>query len=253
MTKNGDDFMDTIDKNSPVPIYYQLYKLLKSRIENGEFKVGDYLPSENTLANYYNVSRLTVRQALSKLVESGLVEKRRGKGSLVKNQKNVENLMELKSFTQEAKESGHVPSSIVMQNTLVDTPFFIAEKLNLPPKSKMILLKRLRLLDKVPYAIEWAYINPGMDTRLLNILEMDMSKASLYNFIKNSLKIKLEYADETLEVGHVSPEEAQLLGIRADDCVVLRRRFTYVKGSQCIEYVRSVYRGDKYRFTIRIG
>ena len=245
--------MGMIDKGSPIPIYHQLYEILKLKIENGEFKSGEYLPSENMLAQFYHVSRLTVRQALSKLVESGFVEKQRGKGTRIKGKKNVESLMELKGFTEEAKERGHSPASIVMQNTLVDAPFFIADKLHLPQKSKMILLKRLRLLDGIPYAIEWSYINPAVDTRLLNILEMDMSKASLYDFFKNVLKLKMEYADETLEVGRASAEEAKLLGIHADDCVALRRRYTYVSNSRCIEYVYSIYRGDKYKFTIRLG
>ncbi|WP_456400315.1 GntR family transcriptional regulator [Mesoaciditoga sp.] len=245
--------MKTIDRSSPIPIYHQLYELLKIKIENGEFTVGQYLPSETSLAKRYGVSRLTVRQALSKLVEDGLIEKHRGKGTKVRSRKNVENLMELRSFTEEARESGHVPSSIVMQNTLVDTPFFVADKLNLPSKSKMILLKRLRLLDGVPYVIEWAYINPGVDTRLLNILEMDMSKASLYDYIKKTLEIKFEYAYETLEVGHASAEEARLLSIKTGDCVALRKRFTYTENGECIEYTQSIYRGDKYKFKIRKG
>ncbi len=249
----GDEILRMIDKNSPIPIYHQLYECLKKRIKNGEFKVGEYLPSENSLADFYDVSRLTVRQALSKLVEDGIVEKLRGKGTRVKNEKNVENLTELSGFTDEARRNGYIPSSIVMQNTIVDAPFYIIEKLKLPQKSKMILLKRLRMLNGTPYAIEWAYLNPAVDTRLLNILEMDMSNGSLYDFFKNVLNLRLEYGDETLEVGHASVEDARLLGIHVNDCIVLRRRFTYTDNSECIEYVQSIYRGDKYKFTIRIG
>lgn len=241
-----------INKKSPIPIYHQLYEILKKKIKNGTFKAGEYLPSENKLAEYYGVSRLTVRQALSELVEEGMVKKRRGKGTLIVHPKNIENLTELRGFTDDARMSGHVASSIVFENRLVDAPNVITDKLKLPIGSKVILLKRLRLLDEVPYAIEWAYINPAIDTRILNILEMDMSKSSLYDFFRNTLAIKMQYADETLEVAQADGENAEFLKINAGDCVVLRKRFTYIDDEKCVEYVQSLYRGDKYKFSIHL-
>ncbi len=241
-----------IDKNSPIPIYHQLYGILKSKIEEDQMKPGDYLPSENKLAQMYGVSRLTVRQALSELAEEGLIEKQRGKGTIIIQPKNIENLTVLRGFTDEARMTGHSASSIVIKNRLVDAPVIVMEKLNLPVGSKVVLLKRLRLLDNVPYAIEWAYINPAIDTRVLNILEMDMSKSSLYEFFRNTLKLKMQYADETLEVTVATSESAKLLNISPGDCVVLRRRFTYVYNERCVEYVQSLYRGDKYKFNIRL-
>lgn len=241
-----------IDKKSPIPIYHQLYGILKKKIKDGVFKAGEYLPSENKLAQNYEVSRLTVRQALSELVEEGMVNKKRGKGTLIVHPKNIENLTELRGFTDDARMSGHTASSVVFENRLVDAPNVITDKLKLPIGSKVILLKRLRLLDNVPYAIEWAYINPAIDTRILNILEMDMSKSSLYDFFRNTLRIKMQYADETLEVAQADGENAEFLKINAGDCVVLRKRFTYIDDEKCLEYVQSLYRGDKYKFNIRL-
>jgi len=241
-----------INKSSPIPLYHQLYEILKNKIEEDQMKSGDYLPSENKLAQMYGVSRLTVRQALSELAEEGLIEKQRGKGTIIIQPKNIENLTELRGFTDEARMTGHSTSSIVLENKLVDVPMMAMKKLKLPIQSKVILLKRLRLLDDVPYAIEWSYINPAIDTRLLNILEMDMSKFSLYEFFRNTLKLKMQYADETLEVTAVTYDSAKLLNISPENCVVLRRRFTFVYNERCVEYVQSLYRGDKYRFNIRL-
>jgi len=241
-----------IDKSSPIPLYHQVYEILKNKIEEDQMKPGDYLPSENKLAEMYGVSRLTVRQALSELAEEGLIEKRRGKGTIIIQPKNIENLTELRGFTDDAHVMGHSASSIVLENKLVDAPMIAMEKLKLPIGSKLVLLKRLRLLDDVPYAIEWAYINPAIDTRLLNILEMDMSKSSLYEFFRNTLKLKMQYADETLEVTVANHESAKLLNISPGSCVVLRKRFTYVYNERCVEYVQSLYRGDKYKFNIRL-
>ena len=215
-------------------------------------KPGDYLPSENKLAQMYNINRLTVRQALSELVEEGLVEKRRGKGTIIRHPKNIENLTELRGFTDEANMIGHLASSIVLENKLVDAPGIVMEKLKLPIGSKNVLLKRLRLLDNTPYAIEWSYINPAIDTRVLSVLEMDMSKLSLYKFFRDTLELKMQYADETLEVTAATSESAKLLSISLGSCIVLRRRFTYVYNERCVEYVQSLYRGDKYRFNVRL-
>ncbi len=241
-----------INKNSPIPIYHQLYEILKKKIKGGQFRSGEYLPSENKLAEVYGVSRLTVRQALSKLVEDGIVEKRRGKGTIALPPKNIENLTELRGFTDEARASGHSTRSVVLENKLTNVPMFARERLKLPTGSKVILLKRLRLLDDIPYAIEWAYINPSVDTRVLNILEMDMSTVSLYEFFRKTLGLRMQYADETLEVTKATPESAKLLMILVGECVVLRNRFTYVYDDKCLEYVQSLYRGDKYRFNIRL-
>jgi len=241
-----------IDKNSPIPIYHQLYRILREKIKNGTFNIGEYLPPENTLAKSYHVSRLTVRQALAELVEEGLIKKRRGKGTLVVQPKNVENLTELRGFTDDARMLGYTPSSVVLENKLVDVPAIAMKRLNLQVGSKVVLLKRLRLLNETPYAIEWAYLNPALDTRILSILEMDMSKSSLYDFFRNTLGIKMKYADETLEVARANKENSHLLKINIDECVVLRRRFTYTQEEKCIEYVQSIYRGDKYKFNIRL-
>jgi GntR family transcriptional regulator len=244
--------MMEIDKNSPIPIYHQLYEILRKKIEDEVFKVGDYLPPENKLAQDYEVSRLTVRQALAELVDEGLIKKRRGKGTLVIQPKSVENLMELRGFTNDALKAGYVPSSVVLENKLLDVPGAALERMKLQVGAKVIFLKRLRLLNDVPYAIECAYINPALDTRILKVLEMDMSKSSLYVFFKETLGMNMKYADETLEITHIDRENANLLGIKNNSCVVLRRRFTYTQDEKCVEYVQSLYRADKYKFNIRL-
>ena len=244
--------MDEINRESPIPLYYQIYELLKKRIRSGEFRLGDYLPSENQLTAYYGVSRLTVREALSELAKEGLIEKRKGRGSIVVGPKNIENLTGLHGFTEEAKLAGAKPTSLVLENRLVDAPPYVSEKLGLPHGSKMVLLKRLRFLDNTPYAIESAYLNLMVDVRILNILEMDMSKHSLYEFLRKTLKLKLIYADETLEFAKTTKEAQKLLQLPKDACIVRRNRFTYIEGNRCIEYVQSLYRSDRYTFTVRL-
>uniref|UniRef100_A0A7V3REB9 GntR family transcriptional regulator n=1 Tax=Mesoaciditoga lauensis TaxID=1495039 RepID=A0A7V3REB9_9BACT len=241
-----------IDRKNPVPVYHQIYRIMKEEIEKGVFQSGDYLPSEEELAKIYDVSRLTLRQALRKLCEEGIIEKKKGKRSKIVQIKNVENLSELKGFTQDAILSGHSASSIVLANKLVDLPDEVGETFKIPKESKVILLNRLRLLDNIPYAIEWAYINIAIDVRMLNLLETDMSASSLYEFFRKNIGLKLEYADETLEVVMAGVENAKLLGIQTGSCLLFRKRFTYSSTGKCVEYVQSYYRGDRYKFNVRI-
>ncbi len=185
-------------------------------------------------------------------MEDGIIEKQRGKKSKIREIKNIENLSQLKGFTQDAILLGHVPSSAVLANKLINVPDQAIEKFKIPNGTKVIFLNRLRLLDGIPYAIEMAYINVSIDVKLLNILDMDMSKSSLYAFFKDEVGLKLEYADETIEVVQANSENAKLLAIQNGNCILLRNRFTYINDGQCIEYVQSYYRGDKYKFNIRI-
>lgn len=240
-----------IDRKDPTPIYHQIYMDLKEKIEK-EFKPGQSLPSEEELARIYGVSRLTIRQSLKNLVEDGFIEKQRGRKSRIVEGKNIQNLSELRGFTQEALLLGHVPSSVVIANKLVSASESIAEKFEIQPGTKVIFLNRLRLLDGIPYAIEYTYVNISVNFKLLDILDMDMSKSSLYAFFRENVGLKLEYADETIEVVQASGENAKLLGIQNGSCILLRNRYTYTSNEDCVEYVQSYYRGDKYKFTVRI-
>lgn len=244
--------LQVIDRSSPVPIYYQLYLLIKSEIEEGNYKPEEYLPSENEYSEKYGISRLTVRQSLRKLVENGLVETKKGKGTRVLFPKNITSLTHLKGFTEEAELSGHKAGSVVIENKLIDIPSEAREVMKLPDKSKVILLKRLRLLDGTPFAIESAYINTSIDVRALVLLETDMANRSLYGYIEKNLDVSVKYADETIEISKAIPEVAKFLKIAENDSVMLRKRFTYTKNSQCFEYVKSFYRGDRYKFNVRI-
>jgi len=92
-----------------------------------------------------------------------------------------------------------------------------------------VLLKRIRYVDKKPIAIESAYINPSIDLRLLNVLQKDMEKESLYRFIQKELSINLSWAEEIFEVTRLSRKEAVWLRVNAGECAILRKRFTYTE------------------------
>jgi len=245
--------MDKLDRSLPIPLYYQLYKALKKKILNSDLKPGDPLNSEFEFCKEYSISRLTVRKALEELSREGLITRSRGKGTFVSQSKQEENLTELKGFTDEVTILGQKTSSIVLENGLVEPPPEVVKCFGISDDTPVIFLKRLRLVDNAPMAIESAYFNTTLNPRLLKLMQMDMTKKSVYHFFKTDLGIVLEYADEIIEVHKPIEDDREMLKMKTGDCAVLRRRYTYIGEKKCIEYVMSLYRGDKYKFKVRLG
>ena len=234
-------------ENNVVPLYYKIYTELRKRTINNYYSDGK-LPPEMDLCKEFNASRITIRNALEQLRREGLIYREKGSGTFIKKFESEEQLTKLTGFTDEMK--GKKISSVVLENKLVPVPIEAQERFELPDGALVILLKRIRLIDDKPIAIESAYLNPSIDLRPLNILQKDMSKESLYRYIQSELNISLSYAEEILEMTHVSKEEAHLLTIKPGDCGILRKRYTYTSENKCIEYVLSLYRGDEYKFRV---
>ncbi|AEH50439.1 GntR family transcriptional regulator [Pseudothermotoga thermarum] len=241
-----------MDKDYPVPLYYKVYRDLKQKILDGIYKPGDKIPPESELVAIYNVSRLTIRRALEELRSEGFITRAKGRGTFITGRKEEEQMNVLKGFTDKAKEEGFSVRSLVLENKLVEIPSELVEVFGLEPGTMIILLKRVRYMNDEPVAIESAYLNTSVDVRILNILKKDMSKESLYEFLRNELKIPLLRALEEFEVTQISPSDAKLLSVNPGACALLRKRYTYTTNNRCIEYVRSIYRGDKYRFKIEL-
>jgi len=233
--------------NNVLPLYYRIYTELRNRILNGYYKDGK-LPPEMKLCKEFDVSRITIRNALEQLKREGLISRAKGIGTYIRKFESEEQLTVLTGFTDEMK--GKKVTSKVLENKLVNVPLEAQERFELPTSTLVVLLKRVRYIDDKPIAIESAYLNPSVDLRLLNILQEDMGNQSLYNFIRRELSINLSYAEEILEVTKTSKEESAWLVVKQGDCAILRKRFTYTEDGKCIEYVLSIYRGDGYKFQV---
>ncbi len=231
----------------PVPLYYKIYRDLREKIVNGYFKDGK-IPTEKELCKEYGVSRMTIRKALEQLIMEGLIERKKGKGTFVKKKGSEEKLSKLSGFTEEVGRDR--VTSKVLSNKLVRIPFEAKDKFGLPEDALVLLLKRVRYIDGEAVAVEEAYLNPSIDVRILKIIEMDMSNRSLYEFLRNDLGISLDHAEETIEVVNLSSSHAKLLDQPSGKCALLRKRYTYTSDDKCIEYVQSVYIGDKFKFQV---
>ncbi len=237
--------MGAIYKNSPVPRYYQLREIMREHIRNGEWKPNDLIPSERELSEQYGISRMTARQAITDLVNEGLFYREQGKGTFVSNRKITQQLIHLTGFTEDIRARGHQPSTKVLTAEMNSADQEIAEKLRIEVGMPVFCLRRLRLADGQPLAIERSQISFKGCERLM---EEDLEQQSLYRVLETKFGTSLMEADQELEAGLASREEAQFLKIAVNSAVLYIRRVTYVERNQPVEYASSVYCGSKYIF-----
>ncbi len=233
------------NRNSLVPLYSQLRDILYLKIKNGEWKVGQQIPSENELCSQYNVSKTTVRQAIGILTREGLLSKEQGRGTFVAEPKIEQGPLKLTSFTDEMRSRGLTPSSIVLEKKLVKALPEVTEALEIEKDKRVIFLKRLRLANGEPMGVQSAYIPYDLCPGLLDEDDTDLSK-SLYELLEKRFGLLLDYAREYHQAISVGEPEASILKVPIYSPCWLSVRTTYDVSGRPVEFVKSIMRGDKY-------
>jgi GntR family transcriptional regulator len=237
-----------IDKSSPIPIYYQLESYIKELIDSGVIRPGDSIPSEREFAEKYEISRMTVRQAINSLVNEGLLYRKKGSGTFVSEKKIEQHLQGLTSFTEDMKKRGMVPSSILNHFEIIPASKFIANELKIKEYAPVYEIKRIRLADGEPMALETNYLSAN----LVKGLTEEEVNSSLYSYIEDKLNLRIASADQMIESTKASSEDAKLLQIKKDHPMLLIQRNTYLQDGTPLEVVKSHYRGDRYKFFIKM-
>jgi GntR family transcriptional regulator len=233
-----------IDKTSPIPIYYQLEQQIKTMIENKEWMPGDLLPSEREFSEKYQISRMTVRQAINNLVQMGLLNRKQGRGTFVSDQKIEKR--GLTSFSEDMLERGMTPSSELLDFKVIPATAAIAQDLRIREADPVYEIKRIRLADGVPMALETNYISedlvPGITEDLLN--------QSIYRFIQEKLNLSITHASQSIEASVVDSMEAEYLQIPKGAPTLFIQRIAMLENNVPLETVKSLYRADRYKFMI---
>lgn len=237
--------MSSIVRKSPLPRYYQLKEIMREKINSGEWKPGDLIPSERELGEQYGISRMTARQAITELVNEGLFYREQGKGTFVSRHKITQQLIRLTGFSEDIRARGQRPGSKVISAKMVPADETVAERLRIKPGLMLFQLQRLRMADDEPLAIEISHLFFAGCEKLL---EDDLEQNSLYRLLEQKYGIPLMEAEQQLEAGLISSEEAQLLKVSVGSAALFVRRTTYTERDQPIEYAKSIYCGNKYIF-----
>lgn len=235
-----------IDRHSQIPVYRQLHAQLERFIVNGAWRPHDPLPSENALAAALGISVMTVRQGMGLLVAAGLVYREKGRGTFVIPRPLDHHLQRLEGFSEDMGARGLTPSSQVLAFESVPAPDAVQDRFGLEPGIPVLHIKRLRLVDNRPVAVHDAYINH------LNITRGELEAAgSLYDVLERQ-GVQLMEADETLEAIAADKETAALLQIEHGAPLLKASRLTWDHAHNPVELVFAVYRGDFYRYAVRL-
>ena len=240
-----DDLMTALRKNSSEALYVQLVEALIQRI-NDQYEPGDKILSEREICETYGVSRTTVRQALTELLNMGYIYKRHGLGTFVADRHaNRKNLAESYSFTEGMKKIGKTPSSQILDFRLEPASYLLARQLDLLTDEKVYRIDRLRLADGDPMMVERTYLParsfPGLSAALLE-------KKPLYEVFRQNYGQKISVANEEIMAALMSKTEAEVLGSSpANPCLKIER-FSYNVADEIIEYTISTARADQFSY-----
>lgn len=233
-----------IDKKSPVPIYHQLEELVKNQIDSGQLQPDQAIPSEREFAEQYQISRMTVRQALTNLVNEGFLYRKKGTGTFVNKRKVEQVLQGLTSFTEDMIERGFTPSSEILSYTKVPASRSVALHLEIGQEEPVLQIERIRLADGVPMALETTY----MPFDLAKDLTKEQAEDSIYRYIEEKLSLTIDEARQELEAVVANADDAKYLHIEQGSPVLRIMRITYLEDGTPFEYVKSSFRADRYRF-----
>jgi len=233
-----------LDKSASTPLYVQLADLLREQISDDRLLPDTRLPSERDLCACYGVSRITVRQALDELMHEGLIYTCVGKGTYVAEAKLNEELQPLSSFTEDMRRRGIATSSRILESQIISADDFLATRLQVPRGAEVVKLHRLRLGNGLPIAIQRTYLPHHLCPGLLRY---DLASGSLFDVLRSEYHLVLSRADTGIEAALAQPEEIRLLQISAPAAVLISEQTTYLNTGAVVEWVRSVFRGDRYR------
>jgi GntR family transcriptional regulator len=233
-----------LDRNTAVPLHSQIHDFLRENILSSKFKSDEHIRSERELAEEFEVSRMTVRQALNALRKEGLIYQKRGKGTFVSSRKLDVHSRNLNGFSDEMQRRDLRPQSKVLQLTKETSTKETAEKLHLSVTDEIFKLERLRLADDIPMAIEMSCLPAKM---FPDLTKYDFEKQSLYRILEEKYGVQMYSAAEDLEAAICDAKTSELLGVKKNSPLLIVYRTVFAEDDQPIEYTKSIYRADRYR------
>ncbi|GAB48809.1 GntR family transcriptional regulator [Mobilicoccus pelagius] len=235
-----------IDRTSPVPLYHQLAEQLTRMVEDGTLKPGDHFENELALAERLQLSRPTVRRAISELVSRGLLIRRRGIGTTVANQV-VHRRDELTSLYEDLVRSGRTPSTEVLELRTDAVDERAAGALGLAPDTPLVYLERLRSAENGPLAILRNWLPPEYG----DLTSERLAGGGLYAILRARGRHPV-VAHQTIGARGATARERRHLGLAKGDPVLTMTRRAYDAAGVAVEFGDHCYRADQYAFDITV-
>jgi len=235
-----------------LPLWFQIKEKLRHAIETGGWAPGDQLPTEFELVEFFNVSRTTVRTALDRLADQGLVERAAGRGTFASHRTVNQPVNRLAGFHEDMVARGLVPSS---RTLLVDErsgPREVSSALG-SGDELLVFVERLLLADGQPMALQRGYLPRWVLGDYPLLLPSDLDAKSLYGLLEERTASYPEYAEQAIEATQADQDLAQLLDVTAGFALMKTTRLSFDRSRRPVEYVDVWYRADRYRFRVELA
>jgi len=214
-----------------------------------QLDVGDAIPSERQLCADLGVSRLTVRAALDDLVRDGMLIRRHGSGTFVSEPKIAQELT-MTSFTEDMRRRGMVPGSRTLDLHVSPAGAHLGRLLHVSPSEPVVLIKRVRLADHETMAIETLHVRESL---VPGLTASELEQRSFYDILQERFGIEIVGGLQTIEPTVTNEEESEALGVPLHSPAFLFERTTRSATGEIVEYVRSIYRGDRYKLVTELN
>jgi GntR family transcriptional regulator len=241
---------EAIDRQSPIPYYYQLKEYLASLIRTKVLKPGDRLSTEMEICSASGLSRTVVRQAIQELENEGFFVRFRGKGTFVARPKVQERLVQsLTGFYEDTIAHGQTPMTRVLIFEVIPATSKIAQELQVPVGEPVFFLKRLRFIDQEPILVVSTHIPRFMCP---DLIQFDMSTHSLYRVLQQNFNLLITRARRSVEAIAATPEDVRLLGVEDDSPLLQLTSTGYLADGRPLEYYIAHHRGDRAKFDVEL-
>jgi GntR family transcriptional regulator len=240
--------IDTAPDRSP--LYARVETALADRILAGALSNGDRLPSEDELVAEFAVSRTTIRSAIQSLVQRGIVEIRRGRGTFVATRKIEQELTALTGFVEDMAVLGRQASARLLDQRNVPADPTVARHLKLPQGTPVTRIRRVRLADGLPLSYDETFLPTDLGAR---VVTEDLEVEPIFALLERKYDTPLVEADYQLEAVVADATTAAALEVPQGSPVFLIERTCYAVGGRAVDYERLHYRGDQIRFVTRLA
>jgi len=230
-------------------LYSRVETVLASEIADEDLRVGDQLPTEDSLILRFGVSRITVRRAIQNLVSRGLVEIRRGKGTFVAAPKIIQELTELSGFVEDMHALGREPTARVIGKEIVTADATVARQLALTRGEHVVRIRRVRLADGIPLSFDETYLPLEIGKK---IITNNLKAEPVFSLLGRKYDVPLSEAEYKLDAVPAETEVAAALKVKQRSPIFRIERTSYSTGGRPVDYERLYYRGDLVRFVTRL-
>lgn len=240
-----------LNKAVPIPLYFQLKEAILEEMKNGNYKSDDLIPTEKELSDMFQISRTTVRQAITELVQEGWLYRIKSKGTFVSKPKiNQSFIQALGSFNDQIIKSGRTPYTELLDFKIMTAPENVAEILGLQPKEKVIFIHRKRCADSDPIVMVKTYL-PYKKCDF--VMEHDLAKESLYPILGAQEETRIYKIKRIIEAVDATAYDIKNLNVNRGKAIQQFVSTGFNVFEEPIEYSIARYRGDRNSFEVTIA